>query len=157
MTMADRIVVLNSGVIAQVGTPLELYDRPVNMFVAGFIGSPAMNLLRGTIRVNGGPAFMTEGGMALPLAGVPAGADGRPAIYGIRPEHFLLTGGTTEAEVSVIEPTGSETQVFAKLGTDKIVGVFRERISVAPGSRLPMVPKADAVHLFDAATGARIN
>jgi multiple sugar transport system ATP-binding protein len=157
MTMADRIVVLNNGVIEQVGSPLELYDRPANIFVAGFIGSPAMNLLKGTIRLNGGPTFLTEGGAALPLKGAPSGADGRAAVYGIRPEHFVLSGGDGEAEVSVIEPTGSETQVFAKLGGQKIVGVFRERIAAEPGSRLPMVPRPEAVHLFDAATGVRIN
>ncbi len=157
MTMADRIVVLNNGVIEQVGTPLDLYDRPVNMFVAGFIGSPAMNLLKGTIRLNGGASFVTEGGVTLPLKTVPQGADGRAAVYGIRPEHFVLSGSGGEAEVSVIEPTGSETQVFAKLGRDKVVGVFRERIAVAPGSKLPMVPNPEAVHLFDAATGGRMN
>ncbi|MEZ5926753.1 MAG: sn-glycerol-3-phosphate ABC transporter ATP-binding protein UgpC [Hyphomicrobiaceae bacterium] len=157
MTMADRIVVLNNGVIEQVGSPLELYDKPANLFVAGFIGSPSMNLLKGTIRVNGTASFVTDGGAKLPLSGAPAGADGRAAIYGIRPEHFILSGTGDEAEVSVIEPTGSETQVFAKLGGEKVVGVFRERISAAPGSRLPMVPNAEAVHLFDAATGGRMN
>jgi multiple sugar transport system ATP-binding protein len=157
MTMADRIVVLNEGLIEQAGSPLDLYDRPANIFVAGFIGSPAMNLLKGTIRVNGKPSFVTEGGVALPLAKVPAEADGRPAIYGIRPEHFSLGGEEVTAEVSVIEPTGSETQVFARLGGHKIVGVFRERVKAQPGERLPVLPDPFAVHLFDAATGQRLN
>jgi multiple sugar transport system ATP-binding protein len=156
MTMADRIVVMRDGVVEQAGLPLDLYDRPANLFVAGFIGSPAMNLLKGAIRVNGKPSFMTESGVNLPLASAPSGADGRPCIYGIRPEHLTLGDGGVKAEVSVIEPTGSETQVFAKLGSEKIVGVFRERVSVKPGETLLLTPNTSAVHLFDAATGVRL-
>jgi multiple sugar transport system ATP-binding protein len=156
MTMADRIVVMRDGVVEQAGLPLELYDRPANLFVAGFIGSPSMNFLRGTIQVNGAPSFMTDGGVKLPLASAPRGADGRPCIYGIRPEHLTLGGGDVKAEVSVIEPTGSETQVFAKLGSEKIVGVFRERVSARPGETLLVTPNLSAVHLFDSATGARL-
>ncbi|MGQ0485185.1 MAG: ABC transporter ATP-binding protein [Hyphomicrobiales bacterium] len=157
MTMADRIVVMNAGVVEQVGSPLELYDRPDNLFVAGFIGSPAMNLIKGTIRVKGKPAFLSDGGVTLPLISAPRGAEGRPAIYGIRPEHFSLGGRNVKAEVSVIEPTGSETQVFARLGSHKIVGVFRERVAARPGDLLPIAPDPAAVHLFDEATGQRIN
>jgi multiple sugar transport system ATP-binding protein len=157
MTMADRIVVMNDGIVEQAGSPLELYDRPNNIFVAGFIGSPAMNLLKGKIKLNGKPAFVTDGGVSLPLANAPAGSDGKPAIYGIRPEHFTLSGNGLVAEISVVEPTGSETQVFAKLGGDKIVGVFRERVSAKPGESLPVTPVASAVHLFDQATGHRLN
>ena len=158
MTMADRIVVMNDGVVEQAGSPLDLYDRPVNMFVAGFIGSPAMNLLKGnhpgaTARQASSPTMA----LTLPIAEAPPGADGRPAIYGIRPEHFTLGGKEVPAEVSVIEPTGSETQVFAKLGGQKIVGVFRERIAVAPGDMLPLAPDPAAVHLFDAGSGLRLN
>ena len=155
--MADRIVVLHDGLVEQVGSPLELYDRPANVFVAGFIGSPAMNLIKGTIRSNGRPSFLAKSGIALPLADAPVGADGRPAIYGIRPEHFSLGGSEVKAEVSVIEPTGSETQVFAKLGGEKIVGVFRERIAAKPGEMLPVAPNPAAVHLFDEASGQRLN
>ncbi len=156
MTMADRIVVLNEGLIEQAGSPLELYDRPANIFVAGFIGSPAMNFIKGAIRGNGEPSFLTDSGIGLPVSRAPAGQDGRPAIYGIRPEHFSL-GGEVTAEVSVIEPTGSETQVFARLGGQKIVGVFRERVEVRPGARLAITPDPAAVHLFDTATGQRLN
>jgi len=157
MTMADRIVVMHDGVVEQSGTPLELYDRPANIFVAGFIGSPAMNLLKGKIKLNGKPSFVTDDGIDLPLAGAPKGSDGQPAIYGIRPEHFALGGKDIKAEVSVIEPTGSETQVFAKIGGQKIVGVFRERVAVRPGDALPMVPDSKSVHLFDKETGLRLN
>jgi multiple sugar transport system ATP-binding protein len=155
MTMADRIVVLRDGVVEQTGAPLDLYDTPANLFVAGFIGSPAMNLLKGAIRVNGRPSFVTEGGVTLPLATAPPGSNGRPAIYGIRPEHLSLGGSDVKAEVAVVEPTGSETQVFAKIGAQKIVGVFRERIMATPGELLPLSPNLGSVHLFDAQTGTR--
>jgi multiple sugar transport system ATP-binding protein len=155
MTMADRIVVMRDGIIEQSGLPLDLYDRPANLFVAAFIGSPSMNLLKGTIRVNGKATVVTDDGVTLPLASAPSGSDGRPCVYGIRPEHIGL-GGDLGAEVSVTEPTGSETQVFAKLGAQKIVGVFRERVVVKPGERLPISPNLDCVHLFDAATGVRL-
>ncbi|HTZ67093.1 MAG TPA: sn-glycerol-3-phosphate ABC transporter ATP-binding protein UgpC [Roseiarcus sp.] len=158
MTMADRIVVLRDGVVEQIGAPLDLYDRPANLFVAGFIGSPSMNLLNGTIRVNGSPTFEIDGGVSLPLASAPADADGRRAIYGIRPEHLMLSG--TEGmpvEVSVLEPTGQETQVFAKVGGQKIVAVFRQRLNAKPGQTLPMMPEVGLAHLFDEKSGARIS
>jgi multiple sugar transport system ATP-binding protein len=156
MTMADRIVVMHDGIVEQSGTPLELYDKPANMFVASFIGSPSMNLIKGTIRSKGKPAFETEDGIKLPLAQAPAASDGRPAVYGIRPEHFTLSSGGVKATVTVTEPTGSETQVFAKLGKQKIVSVFRERISVQPGEDLSMTPNPGAAHLFDAESGIRL-
>src|SRR5271155_486483 len=107
MTMADKIVVMHDGAVEQIGTPLDLYDRPANLFVAGFIGSPSMNLLNGTIRLKGSPAFLLDRGVRPPPASAPAGSDGRPAIYGIRPEHLVLSGiDGMPAEVSVLEPTG---------------------------------------------------
>jgi multiple sugar transport system ATP-binding protein len=158
MTMADRIVVLRDGVVEQIGAPLDLYDRPTNLFVAGFIGSPAMNFLKGTIRLGDKPTFKIDGGISLPLASAPAGSDGRPAIYGIRPEHLTLGGPNgMPAEISVLEPTGQETQVFAKLGEQKIVAVFHQRMSAKPGETLPMSPDVASAHLFDEKTGARLN
>src|SRR6201994_1572712 len=88
MTMADRIVVLHDGIIEQIGAPLELYDRPQNLFVAGFIGSPSMNFLRGSIRANGKLEFQGPGEARLPLAAAPHGSDGRAAVYGRRPDYF---------------------------------------------------------------------
>ena len=156
MTMADRIVVLHDGIVEQIGTPLELYDRPNNLFVAGFIGSPAMNMFKGTIRAGAHPHFETADGTRLPLASAPAGSDGLAAIYGIRPEHLTL-GGDLKPQVTVIEPTGSETQVIAKLAGEKIIGVFRERVNVKPGETVAMSPDLSLVHLFDAKTGNRIS
>ena len=155
MTMADKIVVLHDGVIEQMGSPLDLYDKPANLFVAGFIGSPAMNMFKGVIRAGAKPHFETEEGIPLPLASAPAGSDGRAAVYGIRPEHLSI-GGDLAFPVTVVEPTGAETQVVARLGNEKIVGVFRERATVKPGEMFPMSPTLSSVHLFDAESGQRL-
>src|ERR1700732_4912043 len=91
MTMADKIVVMHDGIVEQIGAPLDLYDRPDNLFVAGFIGSPAMNCLKGALKVNGKAEFQGPEGVSLPVmaAAAPAGSDGRPVVYGVRPEHFI--------------------------------------------------------------------
>src|ERR1039458_8076895 len=127
MTMADKIVVMHDGVVEQMGSPLELYDKPDNQFVASFIGSPAMNFLKGRVKANGSASFEGPNGLKLPLASAPANSDGRPVVYGVRPEHFTIADDGAEAEIVVVEPTGSETQVFAKLGGEQVVAVFRER------------------------------
>src|SRR5438034_7344429 len=102
MTMADTIVVMHDGVIEQMGAPLELYDTPNNQFVAGFIGSPAMNFLEGTLAVNGSASVKATNGATLPLAKAPASSNGRPVIYGIRPAHLELSSQGVEAEVIVV-------------------------------------------------------
>jgi multiple sugar transport system ATP-binding protein len=157
MTMADKIVVMHDGLVEQIGAPLDLYDRPDNMFVAGFIGSPAMNMLKGRISANGSGAFDGPGGARLPLATAPNGSAGRPAVYGVRPEHFALAADGAEAEIVVVEPTGSEIQVVAKLGGEPIVAVFRERHQLKPGDKVRLKPDPSLVHLFDPETGRRLN
>jgi multiple sugar transport system ATP-binding protein len=153
MTMADKIVVMNSGNIEQAGLPLELYDRPANLFVAGFIGSPAMNFLKGTI-ANG--SLRTEDGTQWPLPpNGPAKREG-PAVYGVRPEHLTLDAAGIPATVQVVEPTGSETQVIMRVGGTSVVGAFRERISARPGETLPVRPETSLVHLFDPDSGRRL-
>jgi multiple sugar transport system ATP-binding protein len=139
-----------------VGSPLELYDRPNNLFVAGFIGSPAMNFLKGKISVNGTTSFQTNAGVTLPIAGGVNASDGQPAIYGVRPEHFLLRDEGVPAEVVVLEPTGSETQAQLKIDGQAVTGVFRERLSARPGETIRVLPQPDLVHLFDPASGARL-
>ena len=156
MTMADKIVVMHDGLVEQIGAPLDLYDRPDNLFVAGFIGSPAMNLLKGRIRVNGSASFEGPAGLKFALGGTHGGSDGQPAIYGVRPEHFSLADDGAEAEVQVIEPTGSELQVVAKLGGNDIIAVFRERHQFKPGDKIRLKPDPRLVHLFDEATGKRL-
>ena len=153
MTMADKIVVMNGGNVEQIGAPLELYDNPTNLFVAGFIGSPAMNFLRG--KVNGG-AFRSAEGTSLPLPSTRGVSEGSPIVYGIRPEHFQLNGGVP-ARVNVIEPTGSETQVMAEFAGTPIIAAFRERVSARPGETIQITPDPAMVHLFDAATGLRLS
>ncbi len=156
MTMADQIVVMHDGRIEQTGSPLDLYDRPANRFVAGFIGSPSMNFIDGTQKDG---ALVAANGTRLPVAAAQAANDGRAMVYGIRPEHLdLVEGGAEgfEAEVVVIEPTGSETQLFARLGEQEIVAIFRERHDFAPGQKIRLKPRAPVAHLFDASSGARI-
>jgi len=151
MTMADLIVVMNHGRIEQAGAPLELYDRPANTFVAGFIGSPAMNMLEGHIA---GGVFHGPGGVRWPLPeGAPASGE---VIYGIRPEHLRLEAGGIPATIQVVEPTGSETQVLLRIGETSVLGAFRERIAAGPGAPLPVSPDISLVHLFDKRTGQRI-
>ena len=153
MTMADQIVVMHDGHIEQTGSPLDLYDHPANRFVAGFIGSPSMNFIEGTQK---GGAVVTAGGARLPLDGAKAANDGRAVVYGIRPEHLDIADDGFEAEVVVIEPTGSETQLFARLGTQEIVAIFRERHEFAPGQTIRLKPRAPVAHLFDVSSGQRI-
>jgi multiple sugar transport system ATP-binding protein len=153
MTMADKIVVMHDGIVEQMGAPLELYDRPANLFVAGFIGSPAMNVLEGRVEGNG----FAVGNMLLPVGAAPAASAGRPAYYGIRPEHFRLAGEGMPIEVIVIEPTGSETQVVATTGGKEITCVFRERVTARPGETIHVQPDPALVHLFDKETGQRLN
>ncbi len=157
MTMADKIVVMHDGLVEQIGAPLDLYDRPDNLFVAGFIGSPAMNMIKGRIRVNGTASFEGPAGVKFSLAAAGSGNDGRPAVYGVRPEHFSLSDDGAEAEVQVIEPTGSELQVVAKLGGEEITAVFRERHQFKPGEKIRLKPDPRLVHLFDEETGKRLS
>ena len=152
MTMADKIVVMNNGHVEQIGEPLELYDHPNNLFVAGFIGSPAMNFLRGKITDG---MFRSDAGMVLPIRKGPTGADGRPVVYGVRPEHFQLAADGVPARVNVIEPTGSETQVMAEFAGGNIIAAFRERVSARPGETIHITPDPTLVHVFDAETGQR--
>src|ERR1700752_4495916 len=157
MTMADKIVVMHDGRVEHSGAPLQLYDRPANQFVAGFIGSPAMNFLNGKLKSNGSAGLEGPNGVKLPLASAPANSDGQPAVYGVRPEHFTIADDGAEAEIIVGEPTGSETQGFAKLGAERVVAVFRERHKFEPGDKVRLKPDPALVHLFDEATGKRLN
>jgi len=153
MTMADRIVVMHDGIIEQIGSPLELYDRPANLFVAGFIGSPAMNMIAGKMEGN---TFVADEGTRVDLALAPPNSAGRPVTLGVRPEHFHLDPNGLPAEILTVEPTGSETQVVARFAGQEIMGAFRERITAQPGETLRIRPEPSAVHLFDTQSGARI-
>jgi len=167
MTMADRIVVMQLGIVEQMGAPLDLYDRPANLFVAGFIGSPSMNFIDATIKRNGGPAAaVATDGSVLPVPPQIGGRDGQQVVYGIRPEHLTLVedGGSAmghnsgiPAQVVVVEPTGAEILVVSTMAGITTQAVFKERHAFHPGDRLMLAPKLDAVHIFDKQTGKRLD
>ena len=158
MTMADKIVVTHEGAIEQIGSPLELYDLPVNRFVAGFIGSPSMNFLKGTIRKGDPNTFELEKGGSFSLDEIADGWDGRPATLGIRPEHFQMADDSlcVDAAVAVLEPTGSETQIVARMGDQELTVIVHRRLQLNPGDPIKLRPRQATYHLFDADSGERM-
>jgi multiple sugar transport system ATP-binding protein len=160
MTMADRIVVMHDGRVEQIGTPLDLYDNPANLFVAGFIGSPAMNFLKGIVRRDGETVWVeAPGNVRLPLARGTAGHDGQEVVYGVRPEHLSVVDGGdgVPATVTVVEPTGADTFVYGEIAGLQVCAVFDERYDFAPGQTIHLLPKLAVTHLFDAATGDKLH
>jgi len=159
MTMADRIVVMHDGVIEQIGTPLELYDHPENLFVAQFIGSPAMNVVQGTLRrSNGGAHVETADGIRWPLA-PGAGGDGHAVTYGVRPDHLELVHHAERGvpgEIIVVEPTGSETELVVRIGSAQMIVEARGRATVRPGDKVTFAVDPANVHLFDQKSGQRL-
>ncbi len=154
MTMADKIVVMNAGKTEQIGSPLELYDNPANLFVAGFIGSPAMNFLKGKlIRNAAGMKVQMADGLLLP-APSSAEQEGREVIVGVRPEHLLVRSDGVQAEVVVVEPTGADTQIFCKVGGTDVTAVVRERHQFKPGEAIRLYP--ELTFLFDPSSGTRL-
>ena len=150
MTMADRIAVMNEGRIEQLGAPLELYDRPANLFVAQFIGSPAMNVFEGTFKKDAVEAL----GAYWPCE-VKA-QEGQRVAYGIRPEHLRLEQGGITGQIEVVEPMGAETEILVKVGGQILNLMTHGRASVGPGERVTLAALPAHAHLFDAATGRRI-
>jgi multiple sugar transport system ATP-binding protein len=161
MTMADRIVVMHDGRVEQIGTPLELYDAPANLFVAGFIGSPAMNFIDAVLRRENGALWAEAAdGTRLPVGAKQAGREGQKVVYGTRPEHIALaTDGASgvPAVVEVVEPTGADTFVYATLAGTQVCAVFTERHEFRAGDTVRFEPRRDLVHLFDRENGAKLN
>ncbi|MCE6950676.1 sn-glycerol-3-phosphate ABC transporter ATP-binding protein UgpC [Cereibacter sphaeroides] len=156
MTMADKIVVMRDGRVEQVGAPLDLYDNPQNIFVAGFIGSPSMNFIHGRIASSAGrKVFRSEGGLELPVPETRA-AEGQAVTYGIRPEHIQVGPGGIPVKVVVLEPTGSETQIFARSGGELIDAIVKDRIQARPGDEIGYHIDPARVHLFDRQSEKRI-
>ena len=149
MTMADKIVILKDGVIEQQGSPLDVYDRPNNLFVASFIGSPSMNLIKGTVSKGN---MITADGSKIKLPAGHKAKDGQDIVFGIRPEHIEVGEGF-KAKVTVTEPTGPEIHIYADLGPDEICAVVRERLELKRDQMIDLRPMPDKIHLFDAATG----
>ena len=159
MTMADRIVVMHDGIIEQIGTPLELFDRPGNLFVAQFIGSPAMNILKGVLRKEGGRAWVEAEGHQWPIGQIAQAQDGQHVHYGVRPGDLSLsaTGQGIPAKVIVVEPTGAETELLLEVGGAKVIVVMHGRTAVRPDEIVHLDIAAGKTHVFDDASGARLD
>jgi multiple sugar transport system ATP-binding protein len=158
MTMADKIVVMRDGVVEQIGDPLSLYDSPSNTFVAGFIGSPAMNMVPGTARVNGGDGYVEfAANVTLPLPRGVRASNGQNVLYGIRPEHCVLAESAgLPAEVVVVEPTGADTQLYCRFNGQELTSLVRDRVDCRAGDRIHLKPDLVRAHLFDAGSGRRL-
>ena len=155
MTMADRIVVMRDGYVEQIGEPLDLYDRPDNIFVAGFIGSPGMNMMKGVVRDG---SIDVGDGVSIPIdrsAGASEKlAEGRRVVFGIRPEHLIVDGaGSMKGKVVVMEPTGADTQVLCRIGHSDIIVVSHDRIAAHAGDEITLQPDLGRAHVFDEETG----
>lgn len=160
MTMADRIVVMRDGHIEQIGTPLELFDRPINAFVAQFIGSPSMNLLEGTLQRRDSGDYVQALGAIWPVTGLSSGVDGQTVLYGIRPTDLQLvaaSNGARQGQVVVVEPTGAETELVVHVGGHNLVAVHPGRTNARPDTTIGIDVKPDNGHIFDKATGERLN
>jgi multiple sugar transport system ATP-binding protein len=159
MTMADRIVVMHDGIIEQIGTPLELFDRPGNLFVAQFIGSPAMNVFKGVLRKDGSRAWVEAQGHQWPIGAIAQAQDGQPVHYGVRPGDLSLsaTGQGIPAKVIVVEPTGAETELLLDVNGAKVILVMHGRTAVRPDEIVHLEIAAGKTHVFDDASGARLD
>jgi multiple sugar transport system ATP-binding protein len=159
MTMADRIVVMHDGIVEQIGTPLELFDRPGNLFVAQFIGSPAMNVLPGTLRIAQGRAWVEAEGQQWPVDTLASAIDGQSVHYGVRPGDItVVTGGEgIPAKVIVVEPTGAETELLLEVGGAKLVVVMHGRTDVQPDEMVRLRIDATRTHVFNGTTGNRLD
>jgi multiple sugar transport system ATP-binding protein len=163
LTLGDRIAVLKEGVLQQIATPMQLYHQPANKFVAGFIGSPAMNFLEGVIRREGPSNVRTFRGTDLALD-VPLDREAPGRVFlGVRPQHLEVVGetatgdGTLRGEVGVVEPMGNEQIVYVTLsGGDRLVAVAPPQQQVAPGDTVTIRVRSEGVHIFDAETGGRL-
>ena len=162
MTMADEVVIMRDGYIEQSGTPMQIYDRPDNLFVAQFIGSPTMNILECEVVQQSGTVAASCDDITLPLPQDRKLQAGQKLFYGIRPEHLQLSkqapSGTAEhspvvsSKVKVVEPTGPEIHVYTTLAKQDICAITRERLELHPGDEIYLQPDTTHVHLFDGET-----
>ncbi|MGS0741651.1 ABC transporter ATP-binding protein [Glaciimonas sp. GG7] len=159
MTMADRIVVLRDGLVEQMGSPTELYDRPINTFVAAFIGSPSMNLLTGTVQ-NGAVNFDAEFNARLAMPINVRIEDAANITVGIRPEDFRVvpigSPGSISAQVNITEFTGADTQLICTVNGQEVIVVLHERATAKVGEVIGLTCAAEKLHLFDTASGIRL-
>jgi multiple sugar transport system ATP-binding protein len=160
MTLADQIVVLNFGRIEQQGTPIELYRKPANQFVAGFIGSPAMNFMTGTIRVSGeSRAAELADGTKIELGPNVRADDGQAVTVGMRPENIVVggRGSAIGGNIKIVEPTGAQTLIHFVLGAQDVTAVVDGGMILEPGSVFAATVSPDLVHIFETGSGRRLN
>lgn len=160
--MSDLIVVMNAGRIEQVGAPIEVYDRPVNLFVATFIGSPAMNLIEGVLEHEGPLSFVRVGGHSIALGRHIDRPPSTPVVVGIRPEHVTLApveGATFSLPLGVelIEPTGADSHVYGHSCGAQVMASLSRRDSLALGDQVTLRGRCEQLHVFDKASGMRID
>jgi sn-glycerol 3-phosphate transport system ATP-binding protein len=156
MTLGDRLVVMNAGRAAQIATPMEIWERPADTYVAGFIGSPSMNFLPATLREGGGGAVLDTGGLMLPFADGPRpGPAGRKLTIGIRPEHLHPGEGGLRLEVELVEPLGGESVLHGRLADGTLITARLPGARYGDGPMGLLLPP-EALHVFDGETGKRI-
>ena len=153
MTLASRIVVMQGGEIQQIGTPLDVYERPANRFVAGFLGAPAMAFVDGALDAQG--RFAADGFSLVPA--VESRPAAQAAVLGVRPEHVAIrAGGEMTGEVTLVEPMGNHQVVWMKCGKATVASLVHDARRFAPGERVTFAVDAARVSLFDPATGNRL-
>ena len=160
MTLADRLIVMNEGLAEQIGTPGEVYGRPTTTYVAGFIGSPAMNFLPATVADDGASVRLTSGETLVLEDRVPADNGGRPITLGIRPEHLKLTdqagSDTFHLTVDLAESLGADTLVHGAIGEVPMIARLPGTVTPAQGEAVMVETEAVHLHLFDPHSGQRI-
>jgi sn-glycerol 3-phosphate transport system ATP-binding protein len=162
MTLADRLIVMNAGVAEQIGTPMDVYDKPASVFVAGFIGSPAMNFLAAKVGGDGKSVDLAAAGarpVSLPLAVTSSAAPGTPVAVGLRPEHLLPSSdGPLEFSIELAEPLGADTLLHGRFGDARELVTVRQggHVTAQPGELRRFSIGATRLHLFDSRSGRRI-
>ena len=156
MTMADKIVVMNEGLVEQTGAPLDLYDKPVNIFVAGFIGSPSMNLLNASINSN---SINLGSAGSIPITRKTTSENNLDITLGIRPSHMDISknGEGLKFQIDVIEPTGADSLVYGKINDTECCVQTSERLNLKSGEIIHILPNEDNLHFFDKQSNERIN
>ena len=162
MTLADRLIVMNAGVADQIGSPMDVYDRPASVFVAGFIGSPAMNFLAAKVGLDRKSVDLvgtgSHGGITLPLAKPTAAGAGTAVALGIRPEHLVpAADGPLEFEIELAEPLGADTLLHGRFGAARELVTVRQggHVIAQPGDKRCFAAEPGHLHLFDSQTGKR--
>jgi multiple sugar transport system ATP-binding protein len=161
LTLADRIAVMHAGVIQQLDSPHNIYHRPANRFVAGFVGSPTMNFRTGKVANSGGAVFEGEG-MRLPLNGYPwknGSLPGGEVEVGVRPEHIVVSGEQghrIEGDVELVEPMGAETILWCRVGGQPLSVRVEGDSAIRAGAKVPLAFPIERVNVFDAKSGLRL-